>query len=440
MNADRRPRPAPDRAPARPAAGPRVSLRARAVRAATRGAILLVLLPLLPPGESLAWQIGHRTVTWQDPARSNRSIQTEVYYPADVAGENVPVGGDGTVRFPVVVFGHGFLMAVTAYQYVWEGLAPQGYIVALPRTEGSLLPNHGQFGQDLAFLADTLRGEGSLPASFLFQRVAGTAAVTGHSMGGGASILAASGHASITAVANLAAANTNPSAIDAAPGVTAPVLMFSGSADCVTPPSQHQIPIYDALGSDCRTRVTLTGASHCQFAEYNFNCSLGEGGCPTPSLTRAAQHALTLLFLQPWLDAQLKEDGAAWIAFQDLLATNGGITYAQDCSLEGIEPPIASARGVPRLTLAPNPLRRELGGTVRIGLELPAPASVAIRVLSVDGRLRRTLRGGGTLPAGAHGWSWDGTDDSGARLPSGIYLCEARADGRLARRNLVLLR
>ena len=53
---------------------------------------------------------------------------------------------------------------------------------------------------------------------------------------------------------NLAATNASPSAIEAAPAASAPVPMFSGSADCVTPPAQHQGPICDDLRSSCRTR------------------------------------------------------------------------------------------------------------------------------------------------------------------------------------------
>ena len=52
--------------------------------------------------------------------------------------------------------------------------------------------------------------------------------------------------------------------------------MFCGTNDCVTPPADHQIPMYDALAGGWRTRVTITGASHCQFNSYSFLCALGE--------------------------------------------------------------------------------------------------------------------------------------------------------------------
>jgi len=36
------------------------------------------------------YQVGHLTKTFTDAARSNRSVPVEIYYPADVAGDNKP--------------------------------------------------------------------------------------------------------------------------------------------------------------------------------------------------------------------------------------------------------------------------------------------------------------------------------------------------------------
>ncbi len=418
---------------------------------------LCILLLAATAGSGYGWEIGHRTLTWQDPARGGRSIQTEVYYPADLGGEGVPVGGDGSVLFPAVVFGHGYLMTVDAYAFLWEGLVPAGYIVALPRTEGNLLPDHEEFGLDLAFLADQLRAETELPGSFLHQRVAPEAAVAGHSMGGGASILAASGSSTITAVFNFAAANTNPSAIAAAPGVTAWTLMLSGSVDCVAPPEQHQIPIHEALGSDCRTHVTLTGASHCQFAASNFYCNLGEGGCSPPTITRAQQQALTLALVYPWLAARLRNDPAGWSEFQDLLASHGGITWEQDCAVAsapdlagdprapdprsgdgdsaGHRDPVRPPQGrfVIPITVGPNPFRPAEELTAALGFRLArAKPDLELMIFAADGRCVRTLcptYSGATGARGEHAVNmsavWDGRDGHGLPLPSGIYYARA---------------
>lgn len=382
-----------------------------------------IILSALLSGSALAWEIGHRFITWTDPARGNRQIGTHVYYPADTPGDNVPVGGGGEFQFPVAVFGHGYLMVYSAYENIWTSLVPQGYIVALPTTEGNLFPSHLNFGLDIAFLADAIRADGSDPASPFFGAVANTVVVMGHSMGGGASILAAAGNPTITGVANLAAADTNPSAIQAAANVTAQALMFAGSLDCVTPPGNHQIPIYDNLGSECRTLITLTGASHCQFAEYNFYCSLGEGGCPDPTLTRTQQHALVDHFLLPWMDAVLKDDLAAWDIFQQRLGDSTQITYDQDCPAPASAPSFADlmAGGV---AACPNPFIE--ASTIRFSAAACDP--VRLEIFDASGRLVRGFPAG----PGAGGFGeivWDGRTESGLDSPAGVYFLRLTAPG-----------
>lgn len=280
-----------------------------------------------------AWAIGHRDITFVDASRGNREIPADVYYPAAVAGEGVPVAppadGVSDAGFPVLAFGHGFLLPVTLYGWVWQGLVPDGYVVALPRTGGELFPSHADFALDLAFVAAELRAAAGDPASPFFGRTAGTAAVLGHSMGGGCSLLAAAGDPSITAVANLAAADTNPSAIAACDSVTAPALLFSGSLDCVTPPAQHQAPMWSALASPLKLRATITGATHCQFNANSGTCNLGELFCSGATIGAAQQQAKVLELLRPFLAFTLKGDGFAWTALAGKLAAPQGFTLQQ---------------------------------------------------------------------------------------------------------------
>ena len=48
--------------------------------------------------------IGHISTDFYDNAR-NRNITTEIYYPSDTNGDNVPISMG---NFPIIVFGHGF--------------------------------------------------------------------------------------------------------------------------------------------------------------------------------------------------------------------------------------------------------------------------------------------------------------------------------------------
>jgi dienelactone hydrolase len=280
---------------------------------------------------SAQFAVGHTQITYNDPARSNRAIQTEIYYPAAAAGNDVPVIGGA---YPVIVFGHGFVMVWSAYQNIWESLVPQGYIVAFPRTEGSISPVHAEFGLDLAFLVGAIQADGNNSNSLFFNHVDVTAAIMGHSMGGGSSFLAAENNTNITTMVTFAAANTTPSSIAAAQNVSVPSLVIAGQNDCVAPPAQHQVPMYDSLASACKAYVEILGGGHCYFAETNFNCSFGEGTCtPNPTITRFEQQDAAQDFTLLWLNYYLKNDCAAWIQFNDSLANSNRVTGTASCNV-----------------------------------------------------------------------------------------------------------
>ena len=298
--------------------------------------------------------IGHRTMNFTDIARNNRAVPTEVYYPAQTAGENtVPASG----AFPVLVFGHGFLMGYDSYFYLRDSLVPLGYILALARTETGILPNHLNFGKDLAFLVVQMKTEGNTASSPFFGHVDSTSAIMGHSMGGGASFLGCENNTVPTAMITLAAAETSPSAISAAAHITIPSLVFSADKDCVTPPAQNQIPMYDSLASVCKVFINVKGGGHCYFADYNFTCSLGEITCQSSfTITREQQHDVVIDFLVPYLDYYLKKIPLGWSIFADSLQSSARINQMTLCTLSGIP-------GTPnpeKFAVSPNPLQNEL--------------------------------------------------------------------------------
>ncbi len=309
---------------------------------AQAAALVLAVSAALPVA---ATEIGRVSVSWQDPARGNRSVGVELYYPATVAGSGAPLATPPPGGFPVVVFGHGFQMVVTAYENVWTALVPEGYVVALPTTGGELFPNHAAFGADLAFVVERLRAENGNAASFLHQKLSGKTAVMGHSMGGGASLLAADADPTIDALAVLAPAETNPSAIGAAAGIAVPTLVFSGTKDCVAPASQHQVPMYNASASTCKTYVSIQGGSHCQFGINSTLCNLGEIFCGGAGISRATQHAILNSLLLPWLDGVLRMDWQRWQSFEATLVAGSGFTAQQSCPVSPAPPP-ACANGI----------------------------------------------------------------------------------------------
>ena len=287
------------------------------------------------------YQVGHTTITFNDPSRTGgtgsgggpgRQIQTEIYYPATVAGENVAIING---QFPIITFGHGFAMAWSAYSNIWERYAAKGYILAFPRTEGGLIPgpSHGDFGTDLRQVAEKMLALNNNASSIFNGKVAQKALIMGHSMGGGATMLAAANNPNIVGIVGLAPAETNPEATLAASNITVPALIFSGTADGVTPATEHHTPIYNGLASSCKNFVNINGGGHCYYAQTNFNCDFGEStSSPNISIDRAQQQLLTYTILDPWLDYILNDNCEAYTTFQTALTSTTGTNAISTCT------------------------------------------------------------------------------------------------------------
>ncbi|MFO7654456.1 MAG: FlgD immunoglobulin-like domain containing protein [Candidatus Krumholzibacteriia bacterium] len=91
--------------------------------------------------------------------------------------------------------------------------------------------------------------------------------------------------------------------------------------------------------------------------------------------------------------------------------------------------------GAPALSVHPNPFNPR---TV-LAFELPEPAPVALAVHDAAGRRVRTLLIG-PLAAGRHELVWDGRDDGGRPLASGVYQGRLQAGSRTSRATLTLVR
>jgi hypothetical protein len=84
---------------------------------------------------------------------------------------------------------------------------------------------------------------------------------------------------------------------------------------------------------------------------------------------------------------------------------------------------------------APNPFNP----ITAIRFETPAASRVRIDVVDVRGRLVRTLVDE-ALPAGYHATRWDGTDDAGGPVASGLYLYRMTAGAFTQQKKLLLLK
>ena len=83
----------------------------------------------------------------------------------------------------------------------------------------------------------------------------------------------------------------------------------------------------------------------------------------------------------------------------------------------------------------PNPFQDE----TRLSLRSDRAGLASLGIFGADGRLVRTFTGLDLLP-GAHGLTWDGRDDSGSPVPSGVYFYRWTAGGGVARGMVVKTR
>ena len=83
----------------------------------------------------------------------------------------------------------------------------------------------------------------------------------------------------------------------------------------------------------------------------------------------------------------------------------------------------------------PNPFH----AATRIRFDLPQEAPVTLEVFDISGRLVRTLIRD-TVIAGAHEKVWNGLDDTGRSVSSGVYLYRLRAGSFRATQRVVMLR
>jgi hypothetical protein len=76
--------------------------------------------------------------------------------------------------------------------------------------------------------------------------------------------------------------------------------------------------------------------------------------------------------------------------------------------------------GAPR----PNPAR----DAARFAVDLPREARIDLRVLDIQGRRVRVVESG-SRSAGFHAVSWDGRDDAGLFVGSGVYYARLTVEG-----------
>ena len=364
--------------------------------------ILFVSLALISKAQT--FPVGHMSINFKDASRTGgysisggiamsgtgRNIGTEVYYPAVGAGNNTAVAAG---QFPIVVFGHGFAMTYDNYDNIYNRLAALGYIVLLPRTEGSIFPNpnHADFGADLKLLATQglLLNAATTPTALATfnGKVIQKSAIGGHSMGAGCSYIAAQNNSTLTCLFNFAAATSNTTGVSSVAGanlVTVPTLVISGEKDNVAD-STVQNSHYNPTASNIKFHSIIKDVTHCDFGNgMSVTCTIGQAACNTASCN-AIYFNRYMSYLEPFLANQLKSDCAAGNTFMSLIQNpsvdrvgrkiNGSIACTTTALLD--------QSLVNTLSVFPNPTN----GKINIAYTTEITSAIVFELYDISGRL-----------------------------------------------------
>lgn len=287
------------------------------------------------------YQAGNSTVIVSRPDDS--TFEALLYYPALAEGLDAPPDPSGA-PYAGISFGHGWVQPPERYESTFRHLATRGFVVIATRSGLELFPSHAEYAADMSLCLtalESLNSGGSALAGLIDVNAFG---LSGHSMGGGASILAAAADARVRVVANLAAAETNPSAIAAMGTIDRPVLLICGSEDAIVPPGLHGQRMYDQ-GRGPRQLPLILGGSHCGFMDRDAIV------CDSGSLGREQQLEVTRRLLTTIFSLYLKND-------QSLAAAVWGPGLDDDVRVQtqfepnlSLEPQAVTAQACPGGTL-----------------------------------------------------------------------------------------
>lgn len=210
---------------------------------------------------------------------------------------------------PAVAFGHDWLQRPDRYLPLLRHLASWGMVAAAPASFGGPVPSHARFSGDLRTTLEVCVGVRLGDGSISVDRR--RLALVGHGMGGGCAVLAAADRElagePVAAVVTLAASETRPSAIEAAPRVTAPALHLAAGNDQVSPSVGNAEPIAEAWGGPVTLRE-LPKATHLGFLAGRAWIDSLLAGKPHGGVARLSRALITGFLLHAFFaDSNLRE-------------------------------------------------------------------------------------------------------------------------------------
>lgn len=201
---------------------------------------------------------------------------------------------------------------------------------------------------------------------------------------------------------------------------------------------------WDSRIMEC-TSFGFDGDAFPDFREFVHAIDSGSGTLETLLLrltpggfTGDAEAFITMNFQPVYNGTYLIVIRKTWLEGDPILVDSAGnsieaVTDTATVFVEGMKALVSAARLHQNY---PNPFNP---GTT-ICFEVPDESSVSMRIYNVRGQLVRVLIDNVAYRPGTWSKTWDGTDERGASVPSGVYFCVLETAGVTASNKLVIIR
>ncbi|MHB9031088.1 MAG: TolB family protein, partial [Candidatus Latescibacterota bacterium] len=115
-------------------------------------------------------------------------------------------------------------------------------------------------------------------------------------------------------------------------------------------------------------------------------------------------------------------------------------TYVRDFSPAEIGIATAAAESAPARFMLTGNYPNPFNPSTTIGFSLDSPGKVSLTVFSLSGQKVRDLVSGISMPPGAHEVVWNGRDESGKAVSSGVYFIRLTQGSRMATRKMAFMK
>jgi predicted dienelactone hydrolase len=315
-------------------------------------------LDAAPPDALGRYAVGLDTVRMVDPARADRTLTVDIWYPADKRSDapiaaldlvftQLPLpgvlGGPEAARgsFPLVVFSHGSGGVRFQSWFLMQALASHGFVVAAPDHAGNtavdaiagtsdpLAVAAANRPRDVSFVIDQMLAQDRDPADPLHGRIdERVIAVAGHSFGGFTALATAGGFLDyppdprVDAIVPIAPATFGFTDEQLA-SIDVPTLLMGGTSDTAVPIEPGIVRAWDLISGRPEYRVDLQAAGHNSFTNVcdirdayvaagvgqpilGFVEAQAEDGCAPELLPIDEAHRITTLYVVSFLTEELR--------------------------------------------------------------------------------------------------------------------------------------